>query len=69
MFEEGGARKIRSEIVVPPTMGNVMLKAVKANDALVENSIWDMRVLSREFKCITKIAHEKMEEECPQKLH
>ena len=61
MFEEGGARKIRSEIVVPPTMGNVM--------ALVENSIWDMRVLSREFKCITKIAHEKMEEECPQKLH
>ena len=46
ILEEGGYRKIRSEIVVPPTMDDTMLKAVKADDALVENSIWDIRVLN-----------------------
>ena len=46
MFEVCGYRKIRSEIVVLPTMDNGMLNAVKADDALVENSIWDIRVLS-----------------------
>ena len=35
----------RSDIVVPPTMDDNALKAVKADDALIENSIWDKRVL------------------------
>ena len=35
----------RSDIVVPPTMDDNLLKAVKADDALLKNSIWDKRVL------------------------
>ena len=36
----------RSDVVVPPPMmDDNVLKVVKADDALIENSIWDKRVL------------------------